>query len=78
MDDYTQMSLEWVWNEPVIRIPVFDVVITQGRYLIYGILGSILGVHQLGKRPWILPAHVAVYVTFMATFNRLISRPVAR
>jgi GR25 family glycosyltransferase involved in LPS biosynthesis len=78
MDNYTQMSLEWVWNEPVIRIPVFDVVITQGRYLIYGILGSILGVHQLGKRPWILPAHVAVYVTFMATFNRLISRPVAR
>jgi GR25 family glycosyltransferase involved in LPS biosynthesis len=77
MDDYTKMPLVWVWNEPVIRIPLLNVVITQGRYLIFGIIGTLVGLLQRNVRPWILPAHCAFYVTFMVTFNRLINRPAA-
>lgn len=75
MDDYTKMPLVWVWNEPVIRIPLLDVIITQGRYLIFGMVGTIFGLLQWNARPWILPSHLAFYVTFMVTFNRLINRP---
>uniref|UniRef100_A0A7S1BYR8 Uncharacterized protein n=1 Tax=Corethron hystrix TaxID=216773 RepID=A0A7S1BYR8_9STRA len=75
MDDYTKMPLVWVWNEPVIRIPFFDVIVTQGRYLIFGIVGTVIGLLQWNIRSWILPSHLAFYVLFMLTFNRLINRP---
>jgi GR25 family glycosyltransferase involved in LPS biosynthesis len=78
MDDYTKMSLEWVWNEAIIRIPWVNVIITQGRYMLMGILGTAIGIWQFGNHPWILPAYVSVYLTFIVSFNRLINRPIGR
>ena len=80
MDDYTHMSLEWVWNEAVIRIPVINVLITQGRYLLIGIFGSLWGLFQWKNqhRSNFLSTFLSVYFGFIFAFNRLINRPQGR
>ena len=81
MDDYTKMTLKWVWNEAVIRIPILDVIITQGRYLLFGITGSIIGLYQLLKsngNPTFLLTFNICYFSFIFMFNRLINRPMGR
>jgi hypothetical protein len=42
LDNYTNMSLEWVWNEPILRIPIVNFIVTQGRYLMFGVIGTIV------------------------------------
>ena len=79
VDDYTKMSLEWVFNEPFLRLPWLNIVITNGRYVVLGILGSIVGAFQLilNKRPWVLPVHLIAFVYFAFGFTRYMSRPLS-
>lgn len=78
LDDYTGMRLEWVWNEAVIRIPGINIIITQGRYLLMGIFGTLFGVIRRKKAPRFIPKFVSIYVIFIVGFNRLINRPRGR
>ncbi|CAJ1969674.1 unnamed protein product [Cylindrotheca closterium] len=78
MDDYTKMRLEWVWNEAVIRIPAINLIITQGRYLLIGIFGSIFGAFRHKKAPKFLPKFLSMYFIFIVSFNRIINRPRGR
>jgi GR25 family glycosyltransferase involved in LPS biosynthesis len=59
LDNYTNMSLEWVWNEPILRIPIVKFIVTQGRYLLFGVIGIIVSSLLFESHPWLLPAHLA-------------------
>lgn len=77
MDGYTRMSLEWVFNEPFLRLPLVDAVVTNGRYAVIGVLGGLLGLWRWIRvgRPWALAAHLTTYVLFAFGFTRYMTRP---
>ena len=80
MDDYSKMTLKWVRNEAVIRIPVIDVIITQCRYLLFGLTGSLIGLYHTIKNsnPWYLFTFNICYFSFIVLFNRLINSPMGK
>ena len=76
VDEYTHVTFKWAFNEPVIRIPGLNVLLSVGRALssigIGFIAGSILTV--LGKAKWFLPLHcTSIAVVFI--FLRLMNMP---
>lgn len=44
IDKYTNITLEWALNEPLIILPGFNALVTIGRSLIWAVGGIILGV----------------------------------
>ena len=77
VDKYTNITLEWALNEPLIRIPGLDVLVTIGRSLVWTFGGVILGVVFLLSdiASWFLPVHL-VAVAFVFWLLRVLHEPV--
>jgi GR25 family glycosyltransferase involved in LPS biosynthesis len=78
MDEYTNASFEWAMNEPFLKIPFVNVILSIGRFVSLFLVGIMACVALSGKIPdWILPAHIGLSLGFAVTFARIMKRPVA-
>lgn len=74
IDDYTRVTMEWAFNEPVLRIPVIGVILTVGRCISLVLLGYAFGIIFWKQLPWFLPLHT-LHFLWQFYFLRLFSRP---
>lgn len=78
MDEYTGASFEWAMNEPFLKLPYVNIILSIGRFISLFLGGVIAAVLLTGKIPdWVLPAHVVLTLGFAVTFARIMKRPVA-
>eukprot|EP00545_Synedropsis_sp_CCMP1620_P009539 CAMPEP_0119013464 /NCGR_PEP_ID=MMETSP1176-20130426/8463_1 /TAXON_ID=265551 /ORGANISM="Synedropsis recta cf, Strain CCMP1620" /LENGTH=384 /DNA_ID=CAMNT_0006966555 /DNA_START=20 /DNA_END=1174 /DNA_ORIENTATION=+ len=78
MDEYTGASFEWAMNEPFLKIPMLNVVLSIGRYISLFLVGVITAILLNGQIPgWVLPSHVVLSIGFAVTFARYMKRPQA-
>jgi len=71
--DYTGITLEWVWNEPVLRLGSF--VMTYGRAFLFIFGGFGLSFALLDKMPWLLPLQTVLFVVLLS-ITKIMTRPV--
>ena len=76
IDEYTNVTFKWAFNEPVIRLPGTGLLLTVGRSLLLGIGGLLVGsiLFFLQKAQWFLPVH-CVTILFVYIFLRVMNLP---
>ena len=62
IDKYTNITLEWALNEPLIIVPGLNALVPIGRSLIWAVGGIILGVALVAKGTltWFLLSHISL------------------
>lgn len=74
LDKYTGATFQWAFNEPVIRVPCADSILSVGRALSLGLVGLVAGVALRKQAPWLLPAHLTAILA-MFVFVRIMVMP---
>ena len=70
---HTGITLEWVWNEPVLRLG--NIVMTYGRSFLFIIGGFGLSIALFQKLPWLLPVQTSLFIVLFTIMKRM-TKPV--
>ena len=74
----TKITLEWILNEPLIKIPCLGLLVTVGRSLIWANGGILAGIVLFfgDAAKWFLPLHI-IAIALVLWLLRVLDEPIS-